>query len=537
MGLLDFIGGRKSAATLDTSTGELRRNALAKAVEDARRGGQPQAKRHPASVKNTAARMMFASAEIGRLTGDWPTNPAAVDWIITRFQRTLVARSREQACNNDTMKAYLRLLRLNIIGPTGIAFHSQIMTRDGKPDHKARAAVRRWFKKWSRPENCDITGKASWVAQQRQALNTCATDGEAFARIIVGADAGPMGCALQWIDPQRCPVDMNRNDLPNGAFIRHGIKFNRYGRPLSYFFANDVRDGTQAYSYTGTGYEEVPASEVIHLFDPEFVGQKRGLPWASTGLYRAKHVQAGEDAAVVNMRMGAAKMGFIQFEDGHGVELDEDEDLMIDAEPGAFPVLPEGAKLEKFDPLYPTGELVPFVKLMNRQFAAGGGVSYHALTQDLTDVNFSSIRQGELDARESYKERQEIFIEQLCERVFSVLFPRALLARQVVDEDGVPLQASRLEAYSAHTWQPRRWSWIDPRADVDAAESWKNNLMNSPSALIREEGMDPHDVWTETAGDIKAMQEAGIPMEVILTSFGHQPKPPQPNAPKGETKQ
>jgi capsid protein len=55
------------------------------------------------------------------------------------------------------------------------------------------------------------------------------------------------------------------------------------------------------------------------------------------------------------------------------------------------------------------------------------------------------------------------------------------------------------------TWQPRRWAWIDPSADVTAAEKSKNNMLTSAGAIIREQGKDPQTVWAEIARDTRAM--------------------------------
>jgi len=533
-----FGFGRKRGATLDVSRGKLRGSALAEAIAavwEPKRATQADAVRNRGRIiGRDAARMLMASGESGRLTADWPTTPVPADWIVARYQRALVARSREQAANSDTMKAFLRQVRLHVVGSTGLRLHSQVVLPDGTPDAAAREAIETWWDEWGRAENCDVTGQLSWWRMQGLAVETAARDGEFFVREIVGDDAGPMGYALQMLDPARCPVELSRDGLEGGRFIRQGIEFTKYGKPVAYYFQVDDRNGAAAYTYGGNTFERIPAEEIIHGFVPEFVGQKRGLPWASTGLYRAKHVQAGEDAAVVNMRMGASKMGFIEFEDGHGDELEEGDDLEIDAEPGAFPVLPAGAKLNKFDPTYPSGELVPFVKLMDRKFAAGAGVSYHALTQDLTDVNFSSIRQGELDAREGYKERQGWLRDALCDRVFRRALPLALLRGLVRLPGGGRLSAGRTGEYLRAIWQGRRWAWIDPRADVDAATGWKNALLASPSSLIREEGRDPDEVFKEIAADIKAMQAEGIPLEVIAASYGQKQVPQAKPEPKSE---
>ena len=69
------------------------------------------------------------------------------------------------------------------------------------------------------------------------------------------------------------------------------------------------------------------------------------------------------------------------------------------------------------------------------------------------------------------------------------------------------------------SWQPRRWAWIDPRADIDAAIAAKNQMLLSPSQIIREQGRDPSDVWAEIAADIEQMREAGIPDDFIKAAI------------------
>jgi lambda family phage portal protein len=491
-------------------------------------GQAPSARRAP---NHTSVRQLFNSGDVGRLTGDWPTMPVPAEWIIHKYQRTLVARMREQAHNNDYVKAYLRLCRQNIVGSTGIVY--QARAKNGKGlDLVANSALEAAFTDWGKRENCDVAGKLSWRAMQDACTLTAARDGEFMVRKVHGKNGGKYRFALQMLDPQRCPVDFDRFDLKDGAFIRSGIEFNEFGKPLAYHFLNqDARHQDMAYSYAGRSFTRIPADEIIHGFRAEMIGQKRGLPWLATGLFRVKQMGAFEDAAVVNARVGAAKMGVIQYEDGAGPEPD-DEPETISAEAGEFITLPSGATLEKFDPLYPSGEFAPFMKQCLRSMAAGGGVSYHNLAQDLEGVNFSSIRQGTLDEREHFKELQEWLAEELCAPVRDAWLPRALLGGLVVDENGRALRADQVDKLSPCEWQGRRWQWIDPRADMDAAESAKNNFLASPSALIREQGRDPSAVWHEVASDIAEMKAAGIPDELIALAFGKPPQKPASAPPK-----
>ncbi len=475
----------------------------------------------PKGVPVRAMMRMFDGAKQDRLTGDWISHPVTAEWLIRQHQRILVARSREQAVNNDYAKAFIRMCRQNIVGPKGVTLQAQSRDESGKLDTLANQAIEAAWEKWSHRDSCDVAGRQSWRQLQASAVVSAVKDGEFMLRKIYGADAGPFGFALQVLDPQRCHPQFDQYDLPDGRFIRAGIEFNSYGRPIAYHFTvTKESDSFYNYSYAGQHYHRIPAEEIIHGFLPEMVGQKRGLPWMATGLFRLKQLAGFENAAVVNARIGASKMGIIQWKEGRGPEFDEDEQLNFEmnAEPGEFPVLPEGAELSKWDPQFPSNEFATFNKAMLRGIAAGFGVLYNNLASDLEGVNFSSIRQGTLDEREHWKEMQEWLIESLIQPVFEAWLPRALLGGHIAVK-GRALKPERIDRYAVVSWQARRWAWIDPRADVDAAIAAKNQLLLSPGQIIRESGRDPSDVWREIAADIAEMQAAGIPNEFIKAAI------------------
>lgn len=509
-----------------------------------RRAWQPEAQAlsPPAPAPEPAAALgrprrsmlrMFSAAKLDRLTASWTATPQPTDALIRKNQRVLVARSREQAANNDYMKGFLRMCGANIVGPNGIILQAQSRDPNGALDLIANDAIETAWWEWGKPANASITGQESWRAIQRMAVITAAQDGEFFARIVRGADAGPWRFAIQLIDPVRCPVDHDVERLDNGNFVRAGVEMNLYGRPVAYHFTTtDERE--EQYRYGGRAFVRVPAGEILHGFVPWLSGQKRGLPWACTGLDRLHHVNGWEQAAVINARVSAAKMGFFEWDNEHGPAPEgSPEPITIDAEPGKFHELPPGVKFSSFLPQYPIGEFPPFLKAMLRGFASGTGVSYHGLSQDLEGVNFSSIRAGTLEEREHWKELQQWLIESLVQPVFEAWLEVALLAGRVKTAGGGTLKAERIEKYRNVEWQPRRWSWVDPRADVAAAVDSKNNLLVPPSTLIREQGRDPSTVYREIAADIGAMRAAGIPEEMILASMGQTIVQPQaPNEPE-----
>ena len=463
----------------------------------------------------------------------WSATPVSPDQLITRRQMALVARSREQWSNNDYVRAFMRLVRQNVVGPQGITMQAKAKKARGQLDKDLNAAIEAHWAEFSKKGNCEVTSRLSLRELSILAIQTTARDGEFFARKIYGDEAGPHGFAVQMIDPQRLPVwyeNYQRTDA--GGFIRHGIEFNRFGRPVAYHFSSTDEWDAYYYTYAGKGFVRIPADEIIHGFMQEMVGQRRGLPWTSTSLFRLHHLQGFEDAAVQNARAGATKMGFIQYRDGFGPEAEEDMDVgaSIDAEPLSFHELPEGAEFKEFSPQYPNGEFLPFHKSMLRGASAGMGVLYNNVAGDLEGVNFSSIRQGTLDEREHWKDLQEWLIENFLCPLFEDWIKLQLL-RGALKVKGQPVPPTRLDACKMVVWQGRRWQWIDPRADVDGALASIRGGLQSFSQVIREQGRDPEVVFQEWADDIEAMKDAGIKDEVIMAFvLGREPMP-EPAAP------
>lgn len=486
---------------------------------------------------------LFSASQNNRLNSDWSSIPETAAAIIQRHQVVLVARSRDQAQDNDHAKAFLRMCHQNIVGPTGVMLQAAVKKIDGSDDAEANTAIEEAWEAWGNQENADVNGTKSWRALQRLAVINAATDGEFMFRIIVGKDAGEFGFALQVIDAQRCPVDYDNFDLPNGAFIRHGIEYNRYRRPIAYYLRDVDESQAMHYQFGGNSYLRIPADEIIHGYLEDMAGQGRGLPWMATSLFRLKNLQGFEDAAILNARIGASKMGFFEWDENYGPEDGGEEAPEIDAEPGTFHELPPGLRLKEFNPQYPSGEFAPFTKQSLRSIAAGMGVTYADLAADLEGVNFSSIRQGTLDIREHWKELQIWLIEKMIRPVFLAWLRAALLGQKITTESGKALPAEKMRRYQKVQWQPRRWQWIDPRADSDAAVVSKNNMMQSPGQIIREQGRDPSTVWAESARDVRAMIDAHVKegmaekdaTELVMLSMGKPLPPAQPQKQKKET--
>jgi lambda family phage portal protein len=155
--------------------------------------------------------------------------------------------------------------------------------------------------------------------------------------------------------------------------------------------------------------------------------------------------------------------------------------------------LPEGYDFKPFESDYPHTNYGDFVKAALRGVAAGLGVAYHNLANDLEGVNFSSSRAGILEERELWKLLQEWFIEELCAPVYTDWLRHALDYTNTLD----PLPANKFDKFNSAVWQGRRWAWVDPTKDIEASVTAITNGLKSRGDVIREQGRDPEDVWIE----------------------------------------
>lgn len=508
-----MFGWGKSQPTAETTGAE-------PTIEpEIRRTTIPKVTRRSVAGRPIRATRSFDAAITDRLTANWTTTPLTADQVIERNQRVLVARSREEAQKNDYMRNFLRLCEQNIVGHRGFALQAQARLQSGELDRSANEALEAWWRRWQRAENCDITGRRSFRMTCKAVVRTAAKDGEFMIREITGRAAGPMGFSLQVLDPQRCPVDYHVERMPGGRFIRQGIEYSREGRPLAYFFMRGD-PGLSTYTFNGRSLDRVPAEEIIHGFLEDITGQRRGLPWAATSLWRLHMLNGFEKAALTSARTGASVGGFIEWLPGEGPEPDdsiEDEEIFIEPEGGVFQEIPPGSTMKEFKSQYPTGEFGPFHKAMLRGAGAGMGVAYVSFANDLEGVNFSSIRQGVLDERDHWMDLQEWLIETLIDRCYQAALKQALL-RGLVMYNGIRLRPENIQRYLNVYWQGRRWAWVDPTKDVKAEIDAKNNLLTSPSEIIRRRGDDPDTTWRTFAADIKAMKNAGVPDEFIMAA-------------------
>lgn len=466
--------------------------------------GLPVAVRRQALMRGRGTvKRSFEAGTTDRLSKTWSTADLSDNMALRSKLRSMRGRSRTWARDTEYGRKFLALCQTNIVGSAGFSLKVDCRNDAGKPDKADSARIKAGYSRFGKRGQFDVTGKLSERLFDTLAVRMVARDGEALIRLVSGRDRGIHGCQLQLLPAHLLDEEHNR-DLPNGARIRMGVEFDAFMKPVAYHLRQMPQSGDM-HGATSQKYIVVPAAEIIHLFLSDDAEQWRGVPWAYAALRGAWQLDKFDEAALVAANVGASKMGFFrQIDPEAGPPMgssDGDEDdagaegpeFITSAEPGEFAVIPDGYQLENFSPEYPNGVYEPFSKSVARRLAMGLLVSYHGLTGDLREVNFSSIRQGTLDEREIWMLLQSWYIESVKEPVFSWWLGHAMMR----DTDLSRLPQSKFDKFNAPQFTGRRWGWVDPKADVQANRESVGLGTKSRAQIIRDAGDDPETVWAE----------------------------------------
>lgn len=466
-----------------------------------------------APAQPQTAQRRFDAAQVNRLTASWQSQNNAIDAELRTDLDRVRARSRDLFKNNEYAAKFGRTIKSNVVGPEGFRLQARAMDSAGKLDAYANKAIQSAFWQWSRPDQCDVTGKRSFPDICRAVVLALGRDGEYLIRKRRGAGAGAFGYQLQVLDVDR--LDTTHNVWPSGGrnAVIMGVEVDAWRKPVAYHLWNrhpSESAGAQRHR------ERVPADEIFHGFIPLEDEQTRGVPWLHAVMRRLNDLNGYREAAVIAARVGASKMGFFTTPDGEpaiGEETNSQGDAITEAVPGTFETLAAGTKFETFNPDYPHAQFDMFCKAALRGIASGIPGSYHSLANDLEGVSFSSIRSGTLEERDEWMLIQNVLITNLLVPIYEDWLDMSLLRGAILLPNGSALPLAKKTKFVAHLWQGRRWQWVDPLKDMSASVLAIENGLASPQQIAAQTGRDIEEVINDLS-DFQAMLKA---KGVVLT--------------------
>lgn len=474
----------------------------------------------------------YKVARQSRLAVNWDSGLSHIHTITQQSHRTVVARTRQQFANNGYVRRIFQQMEQNVIGENGIVLQSK------HPVEAVKNLIELVWAEWGELATCEVTGQYSWVDIQVAVQRSIDMNGEAFLLKVANSTINQYGFALQLIDPQRIPSGLLLEKNENGNRVINGVEVNAYDKPVAYYLTRQD-DSINAYNqHSGKqSYERIPADQCIHIFEPDYIGAKRGFPRVASVLGSLYQIGEFEEAAVTNARFGAGSNLVVHTTDDYVAPAppehyqvdDKGNPVEPDAgasnvplpmlEPGVAVQLAPGYKATQYDPTYPNNEFGPFRKALLQTVAVGVGCSYANLASDGQAINFSTMRSFSLEERDGYLLKQQKLITHLCKPVFEC-FLKEVLKNSLLRLNGKVFKLADFNDLKAVRWQGRRWQWIDPLKDTMAKTQAIKNMTTSISQVIREQGNDPEEVLQEIANDLSVFLKAGIPASLLGNTYG-----------------
>jgi lambda family phage portal protein len=442
-----------------------------------------------------ALRGYDAGKQGGRHGRGWRPAKESNNTALSTGAALLASRSLDLVRNNPWAANAVRRLAADIVGtgPTASVTGSQA----------ARNAVRSDWDWWR--ENGSAIGRQSWDTDLAMLVREVVSAGDA---LIVWENAGAadgMRVPLRYRVLSNDYLDRSRiQGVDVGNIVLDGVEMDPEGRVVA-FWLYDRHPSDVGVTVRATS-SRIPASRVDLIFEPLWLGQRRGVPWLAPVALAADDLAQYELAALWKAKMaasfGLARTGAAPGQSplaGASTTKTQSGQQEITIGPGMMISLAPGESLAPIQP--PRDDnFETFRKARLHAMAAGLGMPYHALTGDLTGANYSSLREGKL----LYWSMVDMWQwHMIHDQVLRSVWRRFGQARYAAGRtQGGILPGVR--------WSFPKRPWVDPLKDAMALQLAMDLGLRSWPDAVAAEGEDPEAQLAEIAAWNARLKELGL---------------------------
>jgi lambda family phage portal protein len=371
-------------------------------------------------------------------TAGWTPALWSPDIELNMGRDIVVARTRDLVRNDGWANAAITRTLDNVIGPEFRPLSKpdyyglQQVTGIKGFDHKwaeefGRAVDAQWrlfandVGRYCDVERCLTVSEMFYLAYRHKII-----DGDALAYIKwqpekVGYGAAYYATAIQIIDPDRLS---NPNYQYDRKYMRGGVEIDENGAPIAYNIRK-AHQGDWFNAAKSVEWERIPKETewgrpiIVHDFDHDRASQHRGIGILTSVLERLKMLIKYEgtelDAAIVNAIFGAYITSPFDQEfvaealGGEGPDtagLGAYQEFRAEFHKNSriklggvrMPVLAPGESITSVSAQRPNSNFSSFESAVLRNVAAGTGMSAQQISQNWSEVNYSSYRAAMLEA-------------------------------------------------------------------------------------------------------------------------------------------
>lgn len=426
--------------------------------------------------------------------------------------RKVTDKARDSLRNNGFLANSLRISTAFTVG-NALWPKPRVKAADGTVDKAVSKKMLNCFTDWA--PKCCVNGQ-DWDDLKKLAYKHFRADGEVIIH-KASTDVHPYQFELLEADQIDNSVDSLGGQVPSGIgsgnrCIR-GIEFNRWGRPVAYWLL-DAHPGDSIFS---TYSRRVPADQIFHLFDPNRVTESRGICEFVSALIPTYGHQQHRFAVMDLLRIAAAYGIFIESDYPEDFFADPSTDAAATsdgalyapkayASPAGIHVLRKGEKMSFAKPEQPTAEFSAVEQSHLRMAAAGAGMSYESFTGDLSNVNYSSLRGGQVNERAGFRMVTDMFVRKFC----SLMYPELMDVEAMRGALRLPNYWNRRQDFHEVAWSLPGFPSTDQLKEETADQLALANGTTCRRIICERKGIDFDDNADELEHENKVLTEKGI---------------------------
>lgn len=401
----------------------------------------------------------------------------------------LVRRSRYLYRNSGFFRQLVADMVTYAVGE-GIRPQSQVT------DDSWAARAETLFEEWA--ARCEVTGRFSFAEVQQIVCKLVDVDGEAFV-LLTAKNERPF---LQIVEAHQV-----RGDEEGWT---DGVRVDDFGAPVAYRVWSD-----------DTNFQDVPASSVLHIYEPERASSVRGYPTAQHAIPHVidemellaleKHaVKANADIAytLCNLSGNLGEEDFTPL-GNHAAPGKTDPGLVQQVLGGKVVALREGEKLEAHESQRPSPTFTGFLAHLRRDSALG--VLPYEFCADASPLTGPGVRLVIAKADRRFVQRQRLLISRLIEPVW-----RYILAQAISSQTIEPVT----NWWRISCTTPRRITVDAGREAMQNREDIKMGIKTLRQSF-EEQGLDFEESLRTRARDFafikKISEEYGVPIQWLYS--------------------
>lgn len=479
-----------------------------------------------AAVRRTQQRKtlerMYAGAEASRLTNNKkPKNQSADSELLGPFGAdALRAWSRSLVRDNAYAWGVVDTIVSSVIG-TGITAQSQIETPEGTDVEDLNEIRDKVWQEWC--EVCDVNGRLNFAEIQQLAQREMVEAGEVLIHLVNTPSNKyrgiyrPVPLALELIEADRLATDKDTYKIhsKDGNKVIRGVELDDLGKPLAYWIYPEHPNGPYA---TRVLPIRIDASEILHLYRVDRIGQTRGVSWFAPvlgwlrdlGVYVDNEIQASAVASCFGVAIttnGRAGTGLMPSTDDESSDINGNQFEYL--EPAMIVRLQPGESVESINPGRPNSASEPWINLMLRGISVGTGLSYEVVSRNYSGTSYSSSRTSMLEDRRRFRRWQRYDVQHLCQPIWDRFCDQAATA----GTDGFPSMSEILadrRSATAVEWQTPAWEWVDPQSEQSASDAALNSFQSTYQDELGQRGKHWKNVFYQRAKEEKLKRQLGL---------------------------